>query len=237
MADVRILRGLRRMLGETFVKAIAKNYGIVVYYSNNDQKSVMDRIRAIRQRSTLVMTDNEAYQMITLCRSVAKVPGDIAELGVYKGASAILLNEEKNEKHLHLFDTFEGLPEIGLQDDSAQFAKGDFSCPIEAVKSFLKDCTNVYFHKGLFPGTAGVVSDKRFSFVNMDLDLYEGTRDGLEFFYPRMATGGIILVHDYTYSGGVRKAVDDFFRDKDEPVLELSGTHGAIVCCGKSVDK
>lgn len=228
MANARILKGLRRLLGETFVKAIAKNYGIVVYYSNEDQKRVMEQIRNIRKGNSLVMTDNEAYQLITLCRAVAKIDGDIAEVGVYKGASAKLLCDNKAEKSLHLFDTFEGLPEIGKFDNPQKFESGGFMCTAEKVREFVGESEDVFFYKGVFPNTVAPVESKCFSFVHLDVDLYQGTKDALTFFCPRMSPGGLILIHDYTYAEGVRKAVDDFFADKRNPVLELSGTQCLI---------
>ena len=60
-------------------------------------------------------------------------------------------------------------------------------------------------------------------------DTYESTRSCLEFFYPRMNRGGIILSHDYINAAGVRKAFDEFFSDKSEPIIEMSGTQCLIV--------
>jgi O-methyltransferase len=97
------------------------------------------------------------------------------------------------------------------------------------VKNYLKDYQDVYFYKGLFPSTATAVEDKRFSFVHLDVDTYESTRSCLRFFYPRMNRGGIILSHDYISAAGVRKAFDEFFNHKVEPIIEMSGTQCLVV--------
>ena len=64
--------------------------------------------------------------------------------------------------------------------------------------------------------------DARFALVHLDCDLYAPTRAAMEFFYPRLTRGGLLVVHDYA-SGhwpGVVRAVDEFLADKPEkPVL------------------
>lgn len=73
------------------------------------------------------------------------------------------------------------------------------------------------------------VADQRFSPVHLDVDLYQPTHDALEFFYPRVNQGGIFLIHDYLWAEGVRKAVQEFFAGRPEPIPELAGTYGCIV--------
>ena len=62
----------------------------------------------------------------------------------------------------------------------------------------------------------------------IDLDLYEGVRDSLGFFYPRMAPGGVIVLDDYGFAScpGARAAADEFFDDKPERLLALSTAQG-----------
>jgi O-methyltransferase len=61
------------------------------------------------------------------------------------------------------------------------------------------------------------------------VDYYDGTLASLEFFWPRMVTGGVVLTHDYVWLPGPTKAFDDFFRDRVEPVIELSGIQALAV--------
>lgn len=94
---------------------------------------------------------------------------------------------------------------------------------------YLKEYSNVHFYKGIFPFTAKLVEGKVFSLVNLDVDLYESTLSCLNFFYPRMSKGGVVILHDYTVYQGVRKAVDEFFDDKQETIIELYGSQCLIV--------
>jgi hypothetical protein len=180
---------------------------------------------------TSSITMNEASQIYRIVRATSKIDGDIAEVGVYKGGTAKIICEAKAHKTLHLFDTFEGLPELSEKDNPRQFHENQYSCSLERVKDYLKGYSNVFFYKGLFPTTAGPVEQKKFSFVHLDVDLYESTMNSLVFFYPRMAVGGVLISHDYLWVDAVRKAFDEFFKDKVEPIIELTDNQCMIVKC------
>ena len=77
--------------------------------------------------------------------------------------------------------------------------------------------------KGYFPETT-VGIEEAFCFVNLDFDLYNPTYAGLEYFYPRMSKGGVILIHDYFSVGwtGVKQAVDEFvLKTNDAKLLSI----------------
>ena len=163
-----------------------------------------------------------------MLKKIEKNKGDIAEVGVYKGGSAKLIRQA-TEKKLHLFDTFEGLPDTSLKDNQKKLKKGELYASLEDVRNYLANFPNIYFYKGPFPSTSGPVADKKFSFVHLDVDLYESTLDCLKFFYPRINQGGIIISHNYSDLDGVRKAFDEFFEDKPEIIIEPVGTSQALV--------
>ena len=71
--------------------------------------------------------------------------------------------------------------------------------------------------------------NRRFSFVHLDVDLYQSTLDCLNFFYPRLSLGGIIISHDYTTAEGVDLAFDEFFSNKPETPMELIGYQVMVV--------
>ncbi len=99
-------------------------------------------------------------------RQTQKVPGDIAEVGVYKGGSAkTVICSAKGEKHLHLFDTFEGLPKVEDIDMVWPFYEGKFAASYDLVKDYLKNDNNVFFYKGIFPATSDPVKEKIFSIL------------------------------------------------------------------------
>jgi len=211
-----------------FVRDLLSRMKVVVLsYNSPERGRAFDLIRQVRKETGMLLADIEAYNIHMAVRRTEKVPGDIAEVGVFRGGSSKIISESKGGRALYLFDTFEGLPKADRIDRS--FHKGQFAASFEEVKDYLKAYPDVHIYKGWFPKTADPILDKAFSFVHLDVDIYESTRDCLGFFYPRMSRGGIIISHDYFNSDGVRKAVDEFFADKPEPVIEMPGSQCLIV--------
>lgn len=195
-------------------------------------RRVIDLIKSIKKEVDFAFYPYEAYTVYSVAKSQSKLDGDMAEIGVFQGGSAKLICEAKENKKLHLFDTFEGLPELSDKDTHfgmTYWKKNQFNdTSIESVKNYLSKYENVFFYKGEFPSTAGPVENARFSFVHLDVDLYQSTLDCLNFFYPRLVQGGIILTHDY-HTNGVRSAFDEFFSDKKIPIVELPGSQCMVV--------
>jgi len=168
-----------------------QNKGITLIFVNNSKSpEVSDLIRKIREETDMLLSDLDACQIYAMVKKTEKIEGDIAEVGVYKGGSAKLIREATS-KPIHLFDTFKGLPDLCEHDDPEQFHKGDYSASLESVENYLKKYSNFYFYKGSFPSTAESVKNKIFSFVHLDVDIYESTLNCLKFFYPRMSGGGL----------------------------------------------
>jgi O-methyltransferase len=206
----------------------ARGLGIVSLGSEPERAPAYELIGRIRQQVQMVLLESEAYSIYSAVRETEKIGGAIAELGTFRGGSAWLICEMKGNRPLHLFDTFEGLPDVGEYDSS--FRKGSFSSSLEDVKRVLKDFPDVSFHKGLFPASTERFSeDVRFSFVHLDVDLYQSTFDGLKWFYPRMLRGAILISHDFVDAEGVRRAFSEFFTDKPECLIELTGSQVAFV--------
>lgn len=220
----------RRVAGRLLVGYFSRRNEIVVFYRAPSSVAAFSLIRQIRKETEMLLSDIAAYQIHLAVKKTEKINGDIAEVGTYMGGSSKIICEARvNNKSVHLFDTFEGLPVVGGKDNAEQFKKGDYLAPFEKVKNYLKQYPNVHFYKGLFPATAGPVMQRKFSFVHLDVDLYESTLHSIGFFYPRMERGGAILSHDYPEAEGVKRAFDEFFADKPEMVVELPGCSQCIV--------
>ena len=229
MVSIEILKFPRNLVGHVISNIISIRNGVAIYYNDPERSKVITLIKKIKSENEMLLTNNEAYQIYMVVKRTEKIKGDIAEVGVYKGGSAKLICEAKGNKNLHLFDTFEGLPDLCPMDDSKQFHLGEYSASIESVKYYLREYPHVSIYKGIFPKTAKSIKNKKFSFVHLDLDLYEATLNSIKYFYPIMNKGGIIISHDYTIAPGVKKAFDDFFKDKLEPIIEMSGTQCLVI--------
>lgn len=164
------------------------------------------------------------------------ITGDIAELGVYKGDFAAELNALFPERTLWLFDTFEGFDarDAALDNERgfSRAAEGDFAdTSAEAALARLPHPEKAVVKKGFFPETASGV-DARFVFVSLDADLYAPTLEGLRFFWPRMMSGGALLLHDWGAGrfAGVREALAEFERESGAlPLAPLCDLHGSAV--------
>lgn len=164
------------------------------------------------------------------------VEGAFAEVGVYQGRTAKLIHHYAPERRLCLFDTFEGFTQrsAAAEADSTGFEVGaaEFSdTSLDRVKAYVQQKNaNVSYYPGYFPDTIPVeLRGERFAFVHLDADLYEPIWAGLDFFYPRMARGGILVVHDYNAWIGSRTAVDSFFKGRAEVPIPMPDKSGSVL--------
>ncbi len=160
--------------------------------------------------------------------------GDVAELGVYKGKFARYINTYFPERSLYLFDTFEGFDRRDVASEQKQnYSDGsqDFSdTSIEAVLKQMPYPAKCHPVKGFFPESAAGISNS-FVFVSIDADLYEPIYSGLCFFYPKLAKGGYVFVHDFNndrYKGS-RKAVEQFCSEQNIGFIPLPDSGGSAI--------
>ena len=160
----------------------------------------------------------------------ANLEGSVAELGVYRGDFARKINEYFSDRKLYLFDTFEGFEDKDLAQSKdgamgVSLGKKHFSnTSVELVLGKMPHKEQCIIKKGWFPQSSAGCENERFCFVNLDADLYEPILAGLRFFYPKMVSGGVILIHEYFSSGyvGVREAVSEFMHKSHlNPALKL----------------
>jgi hypothetical protein len=160
--------------------------------------------------------------------------GNIAEGGVFEGYFAKMLNLAFPDRMLYLFDTFEGFDARDTLDERGDaINRVGHNKPNILEQDFISNLPfpeKVILHKGYFPDTTKNINDS-FVFVNLDFDLYKPTLAGLEYFWPRMTSGGVILVHDYFNAlsigqdiiahEGVFRAVNEFADKYKTPFVPI----------------
>jgi O-methyltransferase len=184
-----------------------------------------DYIRA----SSLELVAHEIY--------TNNIPGNVAELGVFRGDFAKLINSAFPDRKLYLFDTFEGFDENDIKAEykgraSTGASVQDFSdTTVNLVLGKMKYRETCVVKKGYFPQTAQDVEDV-FAFVSIDTDLFEPIYNGLCYFYPRLSQGGYIFVHDYndghTYTRA-KEAVRKYCLENGIPYFPLSDNQGSAI--------
>lgn len=199
---------------------------LVIMNLYHDKKTMSFIKEIIREDYPFLMRPSELFFIYTMAKYQNEIDGDYAEVGVFKGATAKAICEAKKNKSLHLFDTFEGLPEVNKID--TMFKTKSLRSTIEVVQNKLSNYKDVFIYKGFFPRTGASIKDRTFSLVHLDVDIYQSTKDSLNFFYDKMSRGGVIISHDY-HALGVKKAFDEFFKGKIEKVIELPMSQCMIV--------
>ena len=153
---------------------------------------------------------------------------DFVECGCFTGHStwalSKILDDNNFDKKFHIFDSFEGFSELKNQDINlkGQLTPNKIKKQSDVFisnKDFLEknlsdfNFTNIY--KGWIPDRFSEIKSSQFQFLHLDLSLYQPTIDALNFFYPKMIPGGIIVMNSYnmTQFPGEKKAVDEYFKN------------------------
>ena len=165
------------------------------------------------------------------------VPGDFAELGVWRGNTAAVLASfaARNGRRAFLFDTFEGFDERDEAREPTRRGSGgraQFSDTSLALAQSVVDepSPSIHWVKGYFPASLQEAHRQaRYAVVNLDCDLYEPMKAGLDFFYPRMPVGGLLLLHDYgsMFWGGAKQAIDEFLKRTGERAVLMPDKSGS----------
>jgi|WetSurMetagenome_2_1015567.scaffolds.fasta_scaffold305803_1 O-methyltransferase len=196
-----------RAASDTFV--YVREYGETAPVWEDDQPFV-ELYNDVQFRS--FVSPYRLYVIYNLARHANNLPGQFAQVGVYRGGSAKLISRIKiRDKKLFLFDTFRGLPQPAACD--RRFSKGEFGDVSESeVREYLEGDPSVVLTTGVFPQSAPrTLDEESFCFVYLDVDIYSSNYEALSFFYPRMVSGGVIVLDDYGLSGsGVRQSTDEF---------------------------
>ena len=194
--------------------------------------------RTVLRPTALRTFDARAATMRLLAEQIREeaIPGDVAELGVFRGEFAAMINAAFPERTIRLFDTFAGFPERDVAIESEQGLSraktGDFSdTEVELVRRRLPLPEKAAFYKGYFPDTFPADEALRFAFVSLDADLYAPTAAALPLFWERLSPGGVLLIHDVnsTQFSGAGKAVREFCRKQGLLPMPVCDLHGSVV--------
>lgn len=204
------------------------------------------------RRTGMEDTDNyfkqcRSYRLQQLLESVMEsgLSGNVAECGCWRGHSsyiiATILARYNFAGRFDIFDSFEG----GLSDKDEQDKNVRISLSAEEIERekqifasaeadlhrALSDFDFYQLHKGWIPDRFNEVENQEFVFVHIDVDLYQPTLDSLEFFYPRLKSGGIIVVDDFGYTQfpGAKKSVEEFLARNPHSMFLAGFTGGCFI--------
>ena len=160
------------------------------------------------------------YQSLAYIRENA-IPGDLVECGCALGGVAIFmrlcLTRWGMDRTIHLFDTFVG-PPIGSRDTIHGGHELVWSTAMEnhraGTEENIVEATGSLdgFHivEGFVEQTLPVTSLPELALLRLDTDFYDSTRVEFELLYPKLTRGGVLIVDDYGYFQGSRRATDEY---------------------------
>jgi O-methyltransferase len=210
-------------------------------------RAVIERVRP------WTMTQPEKlFGLILATRYVVEhgIPGDIVECGVWRGgsmqaAALTLLERGDSSRDLHLYDTYEGMPppqDVDRRRDGKSaaelLASSSHDSNLWAVAT-LEDVQagmaavgypseRVHFHPGRVEDTIPAEAPDSVAILRLDTDWYASTRHELEHLYHRLSPGGVLILDDYGYWEGARRATEEFLGESGAPLLLVPLHDGRI---------
>jgi len=189
-----------------------------------------------------------AARIAALCDGIEyavrnRIEGDVVECGVWRGggmmaAALTLLRLGERDRELYLFDTFTGMPEPGDANVSSPYdgysphrrwrrraraGKEWAGIPAAAVEAAVAStgypAERIHCVEGMVEETLPGRAPERIALLRLDTDWYESTKHELVELYPRLVTGGVLIVDDYGHYDGARRAVDEYFAEAGERVM------------------
>lgn len=232
------------------VKSVLHHLGIDVVKYHSEQALPLDFDDAVSRTYSKVkpFTMTSPERIFALCEAVKyivtnNIPGDVVECGVWKGGSMMavadtLLSLNHQERHLYLFDTFDGMSDPSEHDlnfrgenatkllkESSKQKEDSVWCyaQIDAVKAAMHsigyDENKIHLVKGKVEDTLPEQSPSTIALLRLDTDWYNSTRHELIHLFPRISPGGVIIIDDYGYWQGARKAVDEYIKENKISLL------------------
>jgi O-methyltransferase len=177
------------------------------------------------------------WLMTQVSRHCSSLPGDFAEFGVYRAGCAFMILSTTafaDSKRFFLFDTFTGIPVSGLTDSeiAAGLAGAHADTSVDYVRERLAPWLDrIFVVPGDVRSSLQETDIATLAFVHMDLNARDPTAVALDYSFPRLVPGGMILFDDYGWSGlePQREAVDAYLSDRTEQIFALPTGQALLV--------
>jgi len=193
-------------------------------------------VNSVTREQTLVDL-YRSYELWQLVSEACKVPGDMLEVGVWRGGTGALIAARTAaldpDRHVYLADTFQGVVKAGPKDqyyrggEHANASRDD----VESLVARL-GLNNVTVLTGVFPDdTASSVNSQCISLCHIDVDVYQGAKEVTEWVWPRLSAGGIVVYDDYGFYGceGVTAYVNEVSDQSDRVCVRNLNGHAIFI--------
>lgn len=225
-----------------WIRRVAEGHGYRIVPAASDLEPEFRNILTRCSRDTMLSLE-ALYTLFSSSKYVVTngIPGAIVQCGTWRGGSARLILETLRmsldmNRDVYLYDTFEGMPQPGPEDrhgatnePATQIihrhpSSGRWlSVPEQVVWSTVVasgyPTEKFRLIKGLVEETVPGTVPERIALLHLDTDWYSSTRHELVHLFPRLSTGGVIVIDDYGGWKGARKATDEYFASTGEAIL------------------
>lgn len=180
-----------------------------------------------------------------VAQSANRLAGDFVECGVNRGflSSSIMhyLDWNRGKKHFYLLDTFDGLDERYVSEDEKNrgalngsrksLKSGFYVSGVKSVKENFSEWKNVHIIQGSVPDTLAQVAANSIAYLHIDMNCSAPEVAAIEFFWPKMTPGGMVLLDDYAFVGYElsKKGMDAFAAKNGVEILSLPTGQGLLV--------
>jgi len=194
-----------------------ENFRCVNHYDLKNAQWKIDPVS--KPLSLLTKNQLDLIEKIAVALEQRKVPGDFIEAGIWRGGAVILMRAlidayEMQGRRVFAADSFAGIPRnVKGRDDPVDLWKDRWIAPLDEVRhniarfGLLDD--RVVFVPGFFADSLKTLSGERFSLVRLDSDSYDSVETSLEYLYPLLSRGGVIILDDW-HLDGCKAAVADY---------------------------
>jgi len=235
-----IKRSVKKILRDTGYDIVSEKQGKFPSDFDNEHIKIIEFVKPFTMTSI-----ERIFVLIEAVKYIVNnnIEGDIVECGVWKGGSMMtiaktLLNLKNSEKHLYLYDTFEGMTKPTdedvsyanvsasekfegkkITDDKSTWNTADLNDVKKAVFTTGYNKEKIHFVKGKVEDTIPGEIPESISLLRLDTDWYESTRHELIHLFPRLTKGGVLIIDDYGHWKGARKAVDEYILENKITIL------------------
>lgn len=211
-------------------------------------------VKYVMSEKLTMVSLERLYTTVMACKYALDrdIEGDFVECGVWRGGNAIAAAEifklYKSDKSVWLFDTFKGMTAPTDADVRASDGKSAEKQYIADLKETHNDwcyasiddvrqnfanrglTSNIFFVEGDVCHTLdGAMVPNKICVLRLDTDWYESTKKELEVLYPKLSLGGCLIIDDYGYWSGSKKATDEYFEShNNRPFLQYTDYTGRV---------
>lgn len=222
----------------------ARGIAVTREFGSDMTPETVETIKFVRPYTMTTVQRIEAVVAATRYVVEHGIPGAFVESGVWMGGSIMaaartLVALGDTDRDLYLYDTFEGLPApgehdgiVGSKKSAAQLyaavnktsgGRRFLEAPLDEVRANIArtgyPLERIHTVVGMVEDTVPSTAPAEIAFLRLDTDWYSSTKVEMDTLFPRVAPRGIVIIDDYGYLEGVRKAVDEHLATYPEPVF------------------